>query len=189
MRADNPLSPNDPGSCPTAGGASFAQPRSPRPRPPPCRKAAARGAKAPSEQASQGPPDALQAIALALARIGMPPACTGLLPGRSPRSGRSGTGAPASSRPMRGAMPADSGCSARSGPDRGTSCGPDARDAPHHPLCRRCRPRRPLAVRQLPCRLTLQTRCRWQTARPAARTSATAGDGHDERNTPPAGHP
>jgi hypothetical protein len=32
-----------PGSCPAAGGASVARPRSPRPRPPPCRKAAARG--------------------------------------------------------------------------------------------------------------------------------------------------
>ena len=54
-RAANPLSPNDPGSCPTAGGAAFAQPRSPRPRPPPAGKPPQR-ATAPSEHSAQSHP-------------------------------------------------------------------------------------------------------------------------------------
>jgi hypothetical protein len=50
-----PLDSKRPGSCPTAGGASFAQPRSPRPRPPPAGKPPQR-ATAPSEHSSQSHP-------------------------------------------------------------------------------------------------------------------------------------
>jgi hypothetical protein len=58
-----PLDSKRPGSCPTAGGVSFAQPRSARPGPPPCRKAATKG-NGPLRTLLTESPDDLQAIAL-----------------------------------------------------------------------------------------------------------------------------
>ena len=64
MRAANPLSPNAPDHVPQRAALFLPSPDPPGRGVSPAGKPPQRGATAPSEQASQGPPDALQAIAL-----------------------------------------------------------------------------------------------------------------------------
>ena len=64
MRAANPLSPNDPDHVPQRGALPLPSPDPPGRGHPPCRKAAATGATAPTPRASQVKPDDRQAMDL-----------------------------------------------------------------------------------------------------------------------------